>query len=301
MPRIGAHAQSKAALSEQGTTVMRPRGASTPSTGTRSLRSSLRVGLSSVSAVFQNVALKARRAVRSTRHRLAADSQRASSEPPASVRGPPFSFIGPARAQSEVLNIGAADSMSYRDALPASVEGSVIRPHRACAGVPTVRDEGILTPKLNQACGRARCDKCISVGATVLNPDQPISRLPAGCEGFHVVGLGRPGAWTSVCPERTDGLEWPDIAASSTRPPLVVFEPVPFDPDIRPEDGYHFPRLPDSVQLCSSTTYRTGLYYRYDWTSEKRSLHKLYALHAGMHPALQPPADPATGFPAVLR
>lgn len=128
----------------------------------------------------------------------------------------------------------------------------------------------------------------------------PLSRLPAGCEGFHVVGLGDPGSWSSLKPESNDKQDWDNVREWTPEMLASVYLPEPKNDTLFRNDGLYSPRIPDAVELYQTTKYRAGACLRYPWSSDNRTLEAIQALNSATHPALCPPAQ-TNGFPEVLQ
>ncbi|EJD36781.1 hypothetical protein AURDEDRAFT_129849 [Auricularia subglabra TFB-10046 SS5] len=169
---------------------------------------------------------------------------------------------------------------------------------------------------LDGACGedggrpsRARfpeCGKCEaegtrrwSGGLTEGADDGPLTMLPAGMEGFHVVGLGHEGSWTPVMPV-DDEMFWPPDRIAREMPE-TVFAVCEDTSDAEAAEGLYFPEVARGIVLDkASREYKTGVCYRYEWDACSREAHARRALNCAKHPALEPDAT-ENGFPVVLR
>lgn len=139
---------------------------------------------------------------------------------------------------------------------------------------------------------------CISADGstgTVLNG------LPAGYEGFDVVGLGRDGAWTS-CMTCASPLDYPnsyEVVQNPATRPNKIFARIPEDlADVAP-DHLHYPIALNNLVLKDDAAYLSGVCYEYEWSGATRSLQKACALRTATHPGLQPDPGPE-GYPMEL-
>ncbi|KZV89765.1 hypothetical protein EXIGLDRAFT_138453 [Exidia glandulosa HHB12029] len=210
---------------------------------------------------------------------------RAASEPAASVRGS-FDF------ESESVQ-DAHDRVVAEDNIIGDTTEAVAHlrhSHRSDTG--SGAPNGLAT---------TACTGCRVNGARKADIEKPMTQVPSGREGFHLLGV--PDSWSPTVPlaEETDYSPF-ELRTWRDAELQAIYDRVPRHESLESSEAfydYYLPRMDDSVRLYRTSQYRSGICQRYEWSAGSRSLNAVQALCAATHPELRPNATP-TGFPEKL-